>query len=1110
MGRVYEAALVGPGGFRKQVAVKVLVGGGAGLVREARMGGLLRHANLVEVYDVGEADGTWYCAMELVPRRLPEHLPTSAVIDVGLHVCAGLQYAHETLGLVHLDLKPGNLLVDDLGVVKVADLGIAKARGFELDGISGTPGFMSPEQAAGGLVDARSDIYSLGLVLRDLDRDAHASLHEVISRCLAADPAQRFPSMDALAEALDALAVGGPGLAEAMATEALAHTTATFTLIEEDPSTNLEGEDHDLVGRQAELLELTAALEAPGLAVVTGAPGVGKSHLARDAARAWHTATGGQVWVCDATGVSDRGQLEARVAHTLGIPLEDSAQLEAALRARGPLVLVLDGADRLADTSAVKAWLAAVPMLRVVVTRRARWGAGDSIRVRPLPETAAAQLLANRTGLDVDDLRALAAELDGLPHALVLASARLDRMTPAQLVARMGSRLKLLGGRSDALRASLEESWELLGPHAKNALSQCAVLRGRFEPEAAEAIVALPPDAPWVLDVLDELVDCSLILGIDGHLWLPESIRAFATEKLGDDEGPAARHAAWFAQHGAPGLRDRLDAPGGTSLWHRLVADLDNVLEAARWALDHDDPIAVPAVLAAGTVLVRRGPPGLAVDLVRGALSLAPPTHELRLLSAAALQAADPIAAAAELDAGLSEAHHAAARFELHLARTSLCLVQAQTAGAGQHLDAARRIKPPTAKARARLEVLAGALRLELGDHIGAQLQLESALEVLEPMGAQRSIASAVRKLAIVHRKLGRADLARSSYEQLCGLYRALGERDGEGHTLANLAVALDELNDLDGAEQCFHLALRRLRTVGGRRLEGIALGNYGDLLARLGRVDEARTAFEASLALHDAVGNRRHRAVVYAFLGRTERRAGRPGIAMEHYLASLEDFRVLGYTVDEADTLANLGNLHTEQGRIPEAMACYTKALPIYRDTKKMLSMGVVLASMGGALSTTDDLAGAQAACERAIEVFSELGNQVWEGIALGYLSGALQRDGRHDDAREALVRAVALLQGRHRLAAATFGRDLAEIDGDLTALREHAATTRELGAKAEYILCECALARVHMGRGEVDEARAAVVRAEYTAADTNDAGAAAWRTVLTATRRAVLDLQG
>jgi len=216
VGLVYEGVLQGPGGYTKPVAVKVLHRSDESLRREARIGGLLRHQHLVDVYEVGEDQGQWFCAMELCSGGSLSHhlpLPRRAVIEAGLQVCAALQYAHEALGLVHLDIKPENLLLAD-GIVKVADLGIARAEGFEGDGrIRGTPGHMAPEQARGGAVDARADVYALEDLLRSVEDPsllaellaARAEVNwrsgDLETACAALGDAERLaPSGDSIAE----------------------------------------------------------------------------------------------------------------------------------------------------------------------------------------------------------------------------------------------------------------------------------------------------------------------------------------------------------------------------------------------------------------------------------------------------------------------------------------------------------------------------------------------------------------------------------------------------------------------------------------------------------------------------------------------------------------------------------------------------------------------------------------------------------------------------------------------------------------------------------------------------------------------------------------------
>jgi serine/threonine-protein kinase len=220
--------------------------------REVQAMAALTHPNTAEVYDYGHAaDGTFYYVMEYLPgpsleELIKQHgpLPPERAVHLLRQVCAALQEAHAA-GLVHRDVKPGNVLVCERGgladVAKLLDFGLVRGHGLDSDdakltqqgAIAGTPAYMSPEQAAGREdVDGRSDIYSLGAVAYFLltgqppfvrgsavqtlaahlgepvvppDRlraDVPADLQAVVLRCLEKEPARRFARAADLAEAL--------------------------------------------------------------------------------------------------------------------------------------------------------------------------------------------------------------------------------------------------------------------------------------------------------------------------------------------------------------------------------------------------------------------------------------------------------------------------------------------------------------------------------------------------------------------------------------------------------------------------------------------------------------------------------------------------------------------------------------------------------------------------------------------------------------------------------------------------------------------------------------------------------------------------------------------
>jgi serine/threonine protein kinase/beta-lactam-binding protein with PASTA domain len=145
--------------------------------REAKNAAALSHPNIVSIYDRGEAEGSYYIAMEYVDGRSLKELivsrgpaPITVAVEYARQILSALRFAHRH-GIVHRDIKPHNALVDAEGRVKVTDFGIARAgtsQMTEAGSIVGTAQYLSPEQARGSNVDQRSDVYSLGIVLYEL------------------------------------------------------------------------------------------------------------------------------------------------------------------------------------------------------------------------------------------------------------------------------------------------------------------------------------------------------------------------------------------------------------------------------------------------------------------------------------------------------------------------------------------------------------------------------------------------------------------------------------------------------------------------------------------------------------------------------------------------------------------------------------------------------------------------------------------------------------------------------------------------------------------------------------------------------------------------------
>ncbi len=257
MAEVFRAESEGLQGFRKQVAIKRVLPHLSSkkkfismFLDEARLSAQLSHSNCVQVFDIGVGDAAFFIVMEFVDganlKAIIEHIkktgrdfPVEAAVYIALELCKGLAYAHELtdsngvpLHIVHRDMSPPNVLITKHGEIKIVDFGLAKANSqlerSEPGIIKGKFSYLSPEAALGQDVDARTDIFAVGIILWELlagqrlflgdtdfqtvkrvqaaqvpsvaqiNKKVPAELERIIARALARDPAARFSTARAL------------------------------------------------------------------------------------------------------------------------------------------------------------------------------------------------------------------------------------------------------------------------------------------------------------------------------------------------------------------------------------------------------------------------------------------------------------------------------------------------------------------------------------------------------------------------------------------------------------------------------------------------------------------------------------------------------------------------------------------------------------------------------------------------------------------------------------------------------------------------------------------------------------------------------------------------
>lgn len=266
MAQLYKGKMTGVEGFEKLVAIKQILPHLAeekdlvnAFIDEAKLAAMLHHQNIVQIYDFGNMEGTYYIAMEYLlgkdlrmivkraqEKNKPLHLEQSLFIIS--HMCAGLDYAHKMkdfqgrpLNIIHRDISPQNIIITYEGEVKILDFGIAKAATqstmTQTGMIKGKVAYMSPEQAAGKTIDYRSDIFPTGILLYELItgrrmftgdtlqilakvRDVvfepvesiinglPTGIYNILNRALAKEPDQRYQSCGEMLSDIEACMFG--------------------------------------------------------------------------------------------------------------------------------------------------------------------------------------------------------------------------------------------------------------------------------------------------------------------------------------------------------------------------------------------------------------------------------------------------------------------------------------------------------------------------------------------------------------------------------------------------------------------------------------------------------------------------------------------------------------------------------------------------------------------------------------------------------------------------------------------------------------------------------------------------------------------------------------